>query len=114
MRENPTTGADDFHSGIDLSISPGTPVRATADGIVSYSGWHGGNGNLVVLEHGHGFSTFYAHNKTTNVKIGQKVKRGDIISYSGSTGNSTGPHVHYEIWKDGKPLNPTGYLKGRA
>jgi len=114
MREHPRTGADDFHSGIDLSISPGTPVRATADGIVSYSGWHGGNGNLVVLEHGHGFSTFYAHNKTTNVKIGQKVKRGDIISYSGSTGNSTGPHVHYEIWKDGKPLNPTGYLKGRA
>jgi len=114
MREHPRTGADDFHSGIDLSISPGTPVRATADGIVSYSGWHGGNGNLVVLEHGHGFSTFYAHNKTTNVKIGQKVKRGDIISYSGSTGNSTGPHVHYEIWKDGKPINPSGYLKGRA
>ena len=114
MREHPRTGADDFHSGIDLSISPGTPVRATADGIVSYSGWHGGNGNLVVLEHGHGFSTFYAHNKSTNVKIGQKVKRGDIISYSGSTGNSTGPHVHYEIWKDGKPLNPAGYLKGRA
>jgi murein DD-endopeptidase MepM/ murein hydrolase activator NlpD len=114
MREHPRTGADDFHSGIDLSISPGTPVRATAEGIVSYSGWHGGNGNLVVLEHGHGFSTFYAHNKNTNVKIGQKVKRGDIISYAGSTGNSTGPHVHYEIWKDGKPLNPSGYLKGRA
>jgi len=114
MREHPTSGKDDFHSGIDLAISPGTPVRATADGIVSYSGWHGGSGNLVGLEHGHGFSTFYAHNKSTVVNIGQKVRRGDIIGYSGSTGNSTGPHVHYEIWQDGKAINPAAYLKGRT
>ncbi len=114
MREHPTSGKDDFHSGIDLAISPGTPVKATADGIVSYSGWHGGSGNLVGLEHGHGFSTFYAHNKSTVVNIGQKVRRGDIIGYSGTTGNSTGPHVHYEIWKDGKAINPAAYLKGRS
>ena len=114
MREHPTSGKDEFHSGIDLSISPGTPVKATADGIVTYSGWHGGSGNLVGLEHGHGFSTFYAHNKSTIVNIGQKVRRGDIIGYSGSTGNSTGPHVHYEIWKDGKAINPAAYLKGRS
>ena len=114
MREHPTSGKDEFHSGIDLSISPGTPVKATADGIVTYSGWHGGSGNLVGLEHGHGFSTFYAHNKSTIVNIGQKVRRGDIIGYSGTTGNSTGPHVHYEIWKDGKAINPATYLKGRS
>jgi murein DD-endopeptidase MepM/ murein hydrolase activator NlpD len=89
-------------------------VRATADGIVSFSGWSGGNGNLVVLEHGFGYSTFFAHNKKVNVKVGQIIKRGDIISYIGSTGNSTGPHVHYEVWKDGKSVNPYKYLKGRS
>jgi len=113
-REHPMTGRDDFHAGIDISTTPGNPVKATADGIVSFSGRSGGSGNLVVLEHGHGFSTFYAHNRTIHVKVGQKVKRGDVISYAGSTGNSTGPHVHYEIWKDGKPVNPINYLKGRA
>ena len=114
MREHPTSGKENFHSGIDLAIQRGNPVEATADGIVSFSGRNGGSGNLVVLEHGHGFSTLYAHNSKLAVKIGQKVKRGDIISYSGSTGNSTGPHVHYEIWKDGKPVNPINYVKGRV
>jgi murein DD-endopeptidase MepM/ murein hydrolase activator NlpD len=113
-RQHPMTGKDDFHSGIDISTSPGNPVKATADGIVSFSGWSGGSGNLIVLEHGHGFSTFYAHNRKLNVRVGQKVKRGDVISYAGSTGDSTGPHVHYEIWKEGKPVNPKDYLKGRA
>jgi murein DD-endopeptidase MepM/ murein hydrolase activator NlpD len=113
-RKHPMTGRDDFHSGIDISTSPGNPVKATADGIVSFSGWSGGSGNLIVLEHGHGFSTFYAHNRKLNVRVGQKVKRGSVISYAGSTGDSTGPHVHYEIWKEGKPVNPKIYLKGRA
>jgi len=113
-RENPTNGGSEFHSGLDISASPGNPVRATADGIVSFSGWNGGSGNLVVLEHGHGFSTFYAHNKMSIVKVGQRIKRGDKIAYSGSTGNSTGPHVHYEIWKEGKPVNPIEYTKGRS
>jgi len=113
-RESPTNGMKEFHSGLDISTTPGNPVRATADGIVSFSGWNGGSGNLVVLEHGHGFSTFYAHNKMNTVKVGQKVRRGDIISYAGSTGNSTGPHVHYEIWKEGKPVNPVEYTKGRS
>ena len=113
-RESPTNGMNEFHSGLDISTTPGNPVRATADGIVSFSGWNGGSGNLVVLEHGHGFSTFYAHNKMDTVKVGQKVRRGDIISYAGSTGNSTGPHVHYEIWKEGKPVNPIEYTKGRS
>lgn len=113
-RKNPMSGEDEFHSGLDISIGPGNPVRATADGIVSLSGWSGGNGNFVVLEHGHGFSSFYAHNRMNTVKVGQKVKRGDIIGYVGSTGNSTGPHVHYEIWQDGGHVNPIKYIKGRA
>ena len=113
-REHPMSGRDDFHAGIDISTSPGNPVKATADGIVSFAGWSGGSGNLLVLEHGHGFSTFYAHNRKLTVRVGEKVKRGDVIANAGSTGNSTGPHVHYEIWKDGRPVNPRTYLKGRA
>lgn len=111
IRKHPMSEQTDFHSGIDISSDAGVPIKATADGIVSYSGWSGSNGNLVVIEHGHGFSTFYAHNSMNTVKIGQKVKRGDIIAYVGSTGNSTGPHVHYEIWKDGEHVNPSEYLK---
>lgn len=110
-RKNPRNGGDDYHTGIDISTSSGDPVRATADGIVSFSGWNGGSGNLVVLEHGHGYSTFYAHNKALAVKVGQKVRKGDVIGYVGSTGYSTGPHVHYEIWKNGNPVNPVEYMK---
>ncbi|UCE80101.1 MAG: M23 family metallopeptidase [Nitrospiraceae bacterium] len=113
-REHPKSRRRDFHSGVDIAAGPGTPVTVTADGIVSFSGWAGGNGNLVVVEHGHGYSTFYAHNKKVNVKVGQEVRRGDIISFIGSTGNSTGPHVHYEIWKEGKSLNPYKFIKGRS
>jgi murein DD-endopeptidase MepM/ murein hydrolase activator NlpD len=113
-REHPKTGKKDFHSGIDLAAKPGTPVKATADGIVTFAGWGGANGNLVVLEHGFGYSTFYAHNKKVIVKVGDEVRRGDIISNIGSTGNSTGPHVHYEVWKDKRRLNPYKYLKGRS
>lgn len=114
MREHPKTGTRDFHGGIDIAADPGSPVIATADGIVSFAGWSGGNGNLAVLEHGYGFSTFYAHNKQVIVKVGQKVKRGDIIGYIGSTGNSTGPHVHYEVWLNGKSINPHKFIEGRT
>ena len=113
-RAHPQTGARDFHSGMDIASNPGTPVKATADGIVSFAGWSGGSGNLVALEHGLGFSTYYAHNRLVVVKVGQKVKRGDILSYVGSTGNSTGPHLHYEVWKEGRPLNPSAYIEGRT
>ena len=113
-RENPVHGGHDFHSGIDISVEPGSPIRATADGVVSFAGWSGGSGNLVGLEHGFGFSTFYAHNRHVTVKVGQRVKRGDIIAYSGSTGSSTGPHCHYEIWKDGRHVNPEKYTEGRS
>jgi murein DD-endopeptidase MepM/ murein hydrolase activator NlpD len=113
-RVHPISGETEFHTGVDIAAEPGNPVHATADGIVIFSGWGNSNGNLVVLEHGFGFSTFYAHNKMVAVKVGQKIKRGDIISYLGSTGNSTGPHVHYEVWHDGKPTNPSNYLEGRT
>jgi murein DD-endopeptidase MepM/ murein hydrolase activator NlpD len=110
-RQNPRGGGAQFHTGMDISIPSGTPVKATADGVVSFSGWLAGNGNLVVLEHGFGYSTCFAHNKANNVQIGQKVKRGEVIAYSGSTGNSTGPHVHYEVWKNGKAVNPRIFLE---
>lgn len=112
-RENPFHGGYDFHSGIDISTGSGTPVKATADGVVSFSGWNSGSGNLVALEHGFGFSTFYAHNKRNAVKVGQFIKRGEVIAYAGSTGSSTGPHSHYEIWKDGKHINPMPFMEGR-
>ncbi len=112
-REHPKTGEEDFHTGLDITSSPGNPVKATADGIVSFSGWSGGSGNLVVIEHGFGYSTCYAHNKMNAVSIGRRVKRGDIIAYLGSTGNSTGPHVHYEVWKNGRAVNPKSFIEGR-
>jgi murein DD-endopeptidase MepM/ murein hydrolase activator NlpD len=113
-REHPTTGIGDFHSGMDIASEPGTAVKATADGIVSFAGWSGGSGNMVALEHGLGFSTYYAHNRLVVVKVGQKIKRGDIVSYVGSTGNSTGPHLHYEVWKEGRSLNPLTFIEGRT
>jgi len=113
-RQHPMNGASEFHTGLDISAGSGNSVKATADGIVSFSGWSGGNGYLVVLEHGHGFSTFYAHNKKNLVNIGQKIKRGDVISYVGTTGSSTGPHVHYEIWKKGRHVNPKQYIGGKS
>lgn len=109
-REHPKSGDRKFHSGMDISVPQGTRVKATADGIVSFSGWSEGGGNTVVLEHGHGFSTAYAHNQRNLVRVGQRVKREDVIALSGATGISTGPHVHYEIWKNGRHVNPDGYL----
>lgn len=110
-REHPMSGKPSFHSGLDISVPHGTHVKATADGIVSFSGWTAGSGNTVVIEHGHGFSTAYAHNKQNLVKVGQRVKRWEAIALSGSTGVSTGPHVHYEIWKNGHHVNPAAYLE---
>jgi len=111
-RIHPKRKTREFHTGLDIATKPGKPVMATADGIVSYSGWSGANGNLIVIEHGFGYSTGYAHNKKIIVSIGQKVKRGDVIAYVGSTGRSTGPHVHYEVWIDSKPVNPKTYIGG--
>ncbi len=113
-RENPFTGEMSFHSGMDISASPGVPIRATADGIVSHAGWTAHSGYLVVIEHGCGFTTVYAHNKKNAVKAGETVNRGETIGYVGSTGKSTGPHVHYEVWEKGKSVNPKKFLQGRS
>jgi murein DD-endopeptidase MepM/ murein hydrolase activator NlpD len=110
-RDAPFGGGRQFHTGIDISVPSGTPVKATADGVISFAGWNAGSGNLVVVEHGAGYSTFYAHNGSIAVKVGQRIKRGDVVSYSGSTGNSTGPHVHYEVWQQGRAVNPKGFLE---
>jgi len=112
-RVNPISGRVEVHRGVDISISEGTPVQATAAGVVSFSGWNGGGGNVVVVEHGHGYSTFYAHNQKNAVQVGQRVQRGGIIAYAGATGHATGSHVHYEIWQKGRVLNPKEFIQGR-
>ena len=111
FREHPISGKMTTHSGIDIGAPVGTSIKATADGIVSFSSWHNDSGYIVVLEHGQDFTTVYAHNKDNLVKVGQKVKRGEVIGISGSTGATTGPHLHYEVWKNRKPINPTSFLK---
>ena len=101
----------DFHPGIDIANDTGTPIMATADGIVTAAGWNGGGyGNMVDIDHGNGILTRYGHASEVLVHEGQHVKRGDVIAYMGSTGFSTGPHVHYEIHVHGETVNPASYL----
>jgi len=114
MRMHPRYGRELFHSGIDLAAQQGTPVHATADGIISFSGWGKGSGNVVVIEHSRGFSTVYAHNTKNLSRVGQTVQRGDEIATTGSTGVTTGPHVHYEIWKNGECVNPVSFTKATS
>jgi murein DD-endopeptidase MepM/ murein hydrolase activator NlpD len=112
-RNHPVYEERKFHTGVDLSVPSGSTVKATADGIVSFAGWTENSGIVVVAEHGHGFSTAYAHNRKALVRVGQRIARGDAIAMSGSTGVSTGPHVHYEIWRNGRHMNPAGFLARR-
>ncbi len=112
-RNHPKSGRRQLHTGVDISTQLGTEIRATAEGIVTFSGETRNSGNVLVVEHGHGFSTAYAHNKENLVQVGQRVKRGETIGLAGSTGRSTGPHVHYEIWKDGRHVNPSKYFARR-
>lgn len=99
-----------MHEGIDIAVGEGTPVRAAAAGTVIYAGWMSGYGNLVAVDHGNGLSTAYAHNSSLAVSVGQSVAAGEIVSYSGNTGNSTGPHVHFEVRVDGSAVDPLRYL----
>ncbi|WP_113671677.1 M23 family metallopeptidase [Vallitalea guaymasensis] len=99
-----------FHTGIDIGVPRGTKVKASESGTVIFSGWSGGYGYLVKIDHGEGYVTYYAHNSKLYVKKGQKVTKGQSIAASGSTGNSTGPHVHFEVRKNGVPQNPSNYL----
>ena len=101
----------DFHPGVDIANDTGTPIVATADGVVTAAGWNaGGYGNMVDIDHGNGILTRYGHASEVLVHEGQHVKRGDVIAYMGSTGFSTGPHVHYEIHVHGETVNPASYL----
>jgi murein DD-endopeptidase MepM/ murein hydrolase activator NlpD len=113
-REDPFSGEGAIHTGVDISVPPGTPVRATADGVVSFAGYHGGYGRKVVIDHGAGCSTHYAHLARNNVLAGQRVRRGDIIAFSGASGRATGPHLHYEVRMNGVAVNPYPYLKRSA
>jgi murein DD-endopeptidase MepM/ murein hydrolase activator NlpD len=112
-RHHPVHDETRFHTGVDISVPSGTEVKATAGGIVSFAGWAENSGIVVVVEHGRGFSTAYAHNRKTLVTVGQRVVRGDPVALSGSTGISTGPHVHYEIWRNGRHTDPAPFLAGR-
>jgi murein DD-endopeptidase MepM/ murein hydrolase activator NlpD len=99
------------HNGIDAGVPVGTPVYAYMSGTVTFSGWKSGYGFLVILDHGNGYETYYAHNSKLLVKIGDKVSKRQQIAFSGNTGRSTGPHVHFEVHKNGKPINPLTFLQ---
>lgn len=109
MRTRPGRGSA-FHSGIDLAAAQGTPIYATHDGYVSFAGWNGGHGIYVHLDSGSGLATSYSHQAQLNVKQGQYVTKGQVIGFVGSTGDSTGPHLHYEVYVNGQHVNPIGYL----
>lgn len=109
-RGSPWGRGSDWHPGIDIANSTGTPIVATAAGEVVYSGWYSGYGNMVQIDHGDGVITVYGHNSENVVQVGQVVKKGQIIAYMGSTGYSTGPHVHYEVRVNGTVVNPANFL----
>ncbi|WP_371262260.1 M23 family metallopeptidase [Sphingopyxis sp. YR583] len=99
-------GAARFHAGVDLASQAGSPIRATQSGSVASAGWSGNYGYMVVLDHGNGVETRYAHMSAISVEAGRSVQQGDVIGLVGSSGRSTGPHVHYEVRIDGLATNP--------
>lgn len=109
-RSDPFSGEGEFHTGVDIQAMIGTPVTVTADGVVESAGWSGRYGKLIVVNHGNGIQTYYAHLSGFLVLPGQEVRRGEQIALSGSTGHVTGPHVHYEVRVSGTPVNPYRYM----
>lgn len=99
-----------FHTGVDLGARYGQPIRATADGLVEYAGWKSGYGRTIVIQHRFGFETVFAHLSRTRVRVGQYIRKGQIIGYVGSSGRSTGPHLHYEIRYLKRPINPIYFI----
>ena len=112
MRTHPVLGGRRAHKGVDLAMPTGSPIYATADGVISRADWYSGYGLYVAIEHGGELQTRYGHMSRLNVAAGQQVKKGDIIGYVGSTGRSTGPHLHYEVRIAGEAVNPVPYLNG--
>jgi murein DD-endopeptidase MepM/ murein hydrolase activator NlpD len=113
-RDDPFSGEGAIHTGVDISVPSGTPVRATADGVVTFAGFHSGYGRIVTIDHGGGCSTHYAHLSRIEVITGQRIHRGDVIALSGASGRATGPHLHYEVRMNGVAVNPYPYLKRSA
>lgn len=111
IRRHPIKGYSTMHEGVDLKARMGSQVHAAADGVISYAGNRGGYGLAVVINHGYGYSTLYAHNSRLLVRVGQAVKKGQVIARSGNTGISTGPHVHFEVWVNGRKVNPLTFLR---
>ncbi len=111
VRSDPFRGRAAMHAGIDLAGPLGTPIYATADGYVGRAEWAGGYGNLIELNHGRGIQTRYGHLTRSTVRSGQAIKRGQLIGYMGSTGRSTGSHLHYEVRIDGKAVNPIPFME---
>ncbi|WP_234970934.1 M23 family metallopeptidase [Desulfonauticus submarinus] len=109
-RISPFTGQREFHKGLDISGPVGTPIIAPADGVVVFYGVNGGYGLSLLIDHGNGITTRYAHLQKAVVKKGERVKRGEIIAYMGNSGRSTGPHLHYEVRINGVPVNPLHYI----
>ena len=109
-RKSPFTGKKEFHKGVDVSARMGAPIVASADGTVSSTGWDRGYGRIVVIKHGYGLKTKYAHLKKSLVKKGQYVKRGETIGLVGNSGRTTGSHLHYEVHLNGVPVNPLRYV----
>src|SRR5688500_5713990 len=110
-RADPFSGEGAFHAGIDISVPTGTPVHATADGTIVSAEWAGPYGRMIVIDHGNGLHTQYAHMSQLDVLAGQWVHRGAVIGKSGSSGRATGAHVHYEVRRSGTPVNPSQYLR---
>jgi murein DD-endopeptidase MepM/ murein hydrolase activator NlpD len=110
-RSDPFTGKQEFHRGLDFAGKKGSEVVAVGDGVVVWSGKRSGYGNLVEINHGNGYVTRYGHNEKNLVKVGETVKKGQQIALMGSTGRSTGPHVHFEVLHDGKTVNPSRFIK---
>jgi LysM repeat protein len=109
-RSDPFTGARTFHNGIDIGVDTGTPVRAAMEGTVSETGYNSGYGNYVIIYHHAGWMTLYGHLQSISVREGQPIAAGQRIAYSGNTGYSTGPHLHFSVFKNGRTLNPYNVL----
>lgn len=109
-RIHPIYGTSRLHAGTDFGVDEGTPVHAADGGVVVEAGWISGYGYTVIIDHGNGMSTLYAHNSDVAVSPGQTVSKGQVVSYSGNTGGSTGPHLHFEVRINGEPTDPMGYL----
>lgn len=110
-RISPINRRKEFHSGIDIANKTNTDIKAAGGGIVTFAGYNGGYGRMVIISHGYGYTSVYAHNSKLQVKVGDKVSKGDVIAKMGSTGRSTGPHLHFEVHKNGKPIDPKSVLE---